>query len=333
MMSSQRRLQVTAAHLTPQPTAAQINVAEVPVSNTYQYTVDNHLLTKEQRDFYEENGFFVVRKQLPVELLEVFRQRFIKLCNKEVKDVSPFLTFMRDVSIAKTIGKQQAIGESIIAKVQDFEDDEVLFEYCKHPEIVKYVQCFVGPDVKSVHTMVINKPPYAGATGVHPLHQDLHYFPFRPADRIVASWTAIDKCTKENGCLVVLPGTHKGELLDHGYPEYGVNAAFHEIKGAKAYDTVPRVYLEMEPGDTVYFHPKLIHGSGPNTTKGFRKSISCHYASSNCFFVDVTGTSTETMAKEFAELSKKLAPGIEVSYSDFWRFKSRLVAGKEGTLS
>lgn len=49
------------------------------------------------------------------------------------------------------------------------------------------------------------------------LFQDLLYFPFRPADLIVGAWTAMETVDTENGCLVVLPGTHKrGELLRHG---------------------------------------------------------------------------------------------------------------------
>lgn len=54
------------------------------------------------------------------------------------------------------------------------------------------------------------------------MHQDLHYFPFRPADRIVCSWTAMEKVNRENGCLVVLPGTHTGTLQEHDYPEWEV---------------------------------------------------------------------------------------------------------------
>ena len=56
----------------------------------------------------------------------------------------------------------------------------------------------------------------------HPMHQDLYYFPFRPANRIVCAWTAMEKVNRQNGCLVVLPGTHKGELLRHDYPEWEV---------------------------------------------------------------------------------------------------------------
>ena len=54
------------------------------------------------------------------------------------------------------------------------------------------------------------------------LSLDLHYFPFRPADRIVCAWTAMERVHRQNGCLVVLPGTHKGELLQHEYPNWEV---------------------------------------------------------------------------------------------------------------
>ena len=75
--------------------------------------------------------------------------------------------------------------------------------------------------------MLINKPPDPGTkTSRHPLHQDLHYFPFRPANRMVCSWTAMEeKIDRNNGCLVVLPGTHKTELLQHRYPEWEVQYA------------------------------------------------------------------------------------------------------------
>ncbi len=59
-------------------------------------------------------------------------------------------------------------------------------------------------------------------TSRHPMHQDLHYFPFRPADRIVCAWTAMEKVNGDNGCLVVLPGTHTSALQEHDYPDWEV---------------------------------------------------------------------------------------------------------------
>lgn len=50
------------------------------------------------------------------------------------------------------------------------------------------------------------------------------------------------------------------------YFQGGVNKAYH---GIQDYDTsTPRIHVEMEPGDTVFFHPILIHGSGANRTEG-----------------------------------------------------------------
>lgn len=47
----------------------------------------------------------------------------------------------------------------------------------------------------------------------------MHYFPFRPAEKIVASWTAMEKVDRNNGCLYVVPGSHKGTLQPHDYAE------------------------------------------------------------------------------------------------------------------
>lgn len=68
--------------------------------------------------------------------------------------------------------------------------------------------------------MLINKPPKTTkVASAHPLHQDLQYFPIGPADSIVAAWTPLQNVDTSNGCLQVIPGSHKGELLDHTYPE------------------------------------------------------------------------------------------------------------------
>ena len=49
----------------------------------------------------------------------------------------------------------------------------------------------------------------------------------------------------------------------------GVNKMYHGIRDFDP--NAPRAHLEMETGDTVFFHPLLIHGSGTNRTQGFRK--------------------------------------------------------------
>ena len=52
---------------------------------SYRYTLEGSLLTPEQRAFYEEQGYLVVKRLVTPELLETFRERFQKICKREVK--------------------------------------------------------------------------------------------------------------------------------------------------------------------------------------------------------------------------------------------------------
>lgn len=83
-----------------------------------------------------------------------------------------------------------------------------------------------------------------------------------------------------------------------------MNKAYY---GIQEFDpTLPRVYVEMEPGDTVFFHPLLIHGSGANRTDGFRKAISCHYANGDkCHYISVEGTNQQLLADEILDMMKR----------------------------
>jgi len=238
--------------------------------------------TDDERRHYDEHGYVLRRGFFEPHELKPFVERFLAIVSGELPP-APGMLVMRDVMVAKGAVTPSS-REGAIAKIQDFQGDPVLFEgYVKHPRLLDAVEPFTGPDVKSIHTMLINKPP--DVDGRHPLHQDLLYFPFRPADAIVAAWTALEPCTRENGCLVVLPGSHLGELMPHENPDWDyVNHLYVGVRGVG--EETPRVHLEMAPGDTVFFHPILVHGSGRNRSRGFRRAISAHYASARCRYVE-----------------------------------------------
>ena len=68
----------------------------------------------------------------------------------------------------------------------------------------------------------------------HPLHQDLAYFPFRPANRVVTSWTAMEHIHRKNGCLVVVPGSHTDEKVRvHKKPDWEVYITFFSKSSGK----------------------------------------------------------------------------------------------------
>eukprot|EP01012_Entosiphon_sulcatum_P000183 TRINITY_DN10027_c0_g1_i4.p1 TRINITY_DN10027_c0_g1~~TRINITY_DN10027_c0_g1_i4.p1 ORF type:complete len:188 (+),score=46.62 TRINITY_DN10027_c0_g1_i4:59-565(+) len=141
----------------------------------YRFTVNsNGLFTPEQRKFYEENGFIVFAGLLSQAEVERWTQRFLEVASK---GASGTMTVMRDVDLKD----KKAAGEANVTKLQNWEDDPILFEYCKLPKVLDVVEAVIGPNIKSVHTMLINKPPDLGrGSSRHPPHQDLWYFPFRP---------------------------------------------------------------------------------------------------------------------------------------------------------
>jgi len=292
----------------------------------FQYTMNNPKLTPAQRSFYEENGFLVIPNLVPHDKIDNWKVRFLDLV--EGRANTGGMTKMKDVTLKNM---KNVSGERVVNKIQDFVWDEILSEHCQIPQVLDYVECFTGSNIMAMHTMLINKPPDPGTrSSRHPMHQDLHYFPFRPANRIVCAWTAMEKIDTNNGCLFVVPGSHKGQLEPHEYPEWenGVNKGYHGVKGM---DHLPKSMLCMEKGDTVFFHPILLHGSGDNKTQAFRKAISCHFAASESDYIDIRGTSQENIASEVEDIARRR--GIDgLSFKDIWQFRSRLVRGKEVTL-
>jgi len=234
----------------------------------------NPTITDKMLDSYREKGFVVVRDLIGDEECQGWIRRLVDIVEGRV-EIAPDMLVMKDVMVAKGAVTTSSPIEAI-AKLQDYEQDPVLDTYTTNDAILDCVERIIGDDVMTIHTMLINKPP--NVDGRHPLHQDLLYFPFRPADSIVATWTALERVTVENGCLVVVPGSHRGELLRHENPDWEhLNGGYF---GAKDVDDLKaqRIHLEMDPGDTVFFHPILLHGSGRNRTDSFRRAISAHYA-------------------------------------------------------
>ncbi len=236
-------------------------------------------LTAEQRQHYDDQGWLLLRGLFSAAELAPWLQRLDDIITGKVPRPGTMLV-MKDVMIAK--GRVQAAQpQHAIAKLQDLQDDAVFSTYLAHEKLLDVVENFCGPNIKTVHNMLINKPP--GVDGRHPLHQDLLYFPFRPADRIVATWTAMERVNRENGCLAVIPGSHKNGLLEHGDIADGhdINRAYF---GAKNIDLDQRIHVEMEAGDVLFFHPILLHGSGRNRSQGCRRAISAHYAAGDCHY-------------------------------------------------
>lgn len=91
---------------------------------------------------------------------------------------------------------------------------------------------------------------------------------------------AVTQTNKENGCLQVLRGSHKIGLLQHHRID---GQATHDADRIAAGETrLPLEYVEMAPGDALFFHCNLLHRSSQNQSANPRWSLICCFnASSN----------------------------------------------------
>jgi ectoine hydroxylase-related dioxygenase (phytanoyl-CoA dioxygenase family) len=142
------------------------------------------------------------------------------------------------------------------------------------PRVMEVLATLLGQPALLAQTMYYFKPP--GATG-QGMHQDNFYLLAAPAT-CIAAWTAIDAATNDNGCLWVVPGSHRHDIHcpkaapGENWNNYGdshINPFPREAKPIPV--TVPR-------GSTMFFGGQLIHGSGPNRTKDTsRRTFIGHY--------------------------------------------------------
>ena len=136
------------------------------------------------------------------------------------------------------------------------------------------------------HTKLMQKEPKIG--GAWEWHQDYGYWyknQFLFPDQLVSVMIALTEANKANGCLQVIKGSHKMGRVNHGFAGEQVGADMVMVEHALA--TMEHVYVEIQPGDALFFHSNLLHRSEANTSDLPRWSIiSCYNSLSNPAYND-----------------------------------------------
>ena len=145
------------------------------------------------------------------------------------------------------------------------ECDEVFLALATNSRILDIVESLIGPDIKLFGSQCFMKPP----GGIEkPYHQDSAYFSIEPRD-LVTCWTALDDATIANGCLWVIPGSHRIGLLDHDQPWNVGDRVDMQVRDEQI-DYSREVPNELKAGNCSFHHSMLLHRSGPNKTQTSR---------------------------------------------------------------
>jgi ectoine hydroxylase-related dioxygenase (phytanoyl-CoA dioxygenase family) len=162
--------------------------------------------------------------------------------------------------------------------------DPRLFEFLFADEILSLVEPLIGPDIAVFACHLLQKPPQVGKRV--PWHEDSAYWKGRLEPIIVASITlSLEHSTPENGCLCVLPGTHR-----HGYSDYvpvanpGDQIFPIEVQ-ADQMDESRAVEIVLEPNHASFHDARIIHGSAPNLGTLSRSALTIRYFPTDVKFI------------------------------------------------
>ena len=155
----------------------------------------------------------------------------------------------------------------------------VAMDMVRHPGVTGVVSRIAGAHlphwdgaIKCCQSMLFVKGPDMPGQA---WHQDERYIPTRDRS-LVGAWIAIDDATIDNGCLWVVPGSHRNGYLyptaDHGRPD-----EYDSSDQAQGVDEADGIAVEVPAGSVVFFNGYLLHRSLKNRTNGFRRALVNHY--------------------------------------------------------
>lgn len=219
--------------------------------------------------FYHENGYLIVPNALSPDEVESLRNETTAICRGDRGEVNNLPEVADEDSDDEV--NQRVLCIHMIHKISP-----LMYDALAQPVLAETLTRIIGPNVKCMQSMLFIKA--SGKPG-QAWHQDEIYIPTRDRS-LTGGWIALDDATTENGCLWVIPGSHKRGIL---WPQ----RVQHDNHFDCAHETFRFPYtdddaipVEVEAGSIVFFNGYLLHRSLPNrTASGFRRALVNHYMS------------------------------------------------------
>jgi phytanoyl-CoA hydroxylase len=227
------------------------------------------MMMPEKIEFFHQNGYLVVEDAFSRGEIELLLDEAVAICRGKLGKVQGLPGVSPEESDDDVIRRTLCIHHP-------HKISETILGFMSHPAIVDVLTGVVGPNVKCMQSMLFIKS--AGKPG-QAWHQDEDFIPTRDRS-LIGAWIALDDATVQNGCLWVIPGSHKygilWELEKQENPDFDCS---DEAVGFP-YTDEDAVPVELRAGSIVFFNGYLLHRSLPNVLQsGYRRSLVNHYMS------------------------------------------------------
>jgi ectoine hydroxylase-related dioxygenase (phytanoyl-CoA dioxygenase family) len=224
-------------------------------------------LTEQQIQQFDRDGFLFVEGLFDSEEVELL-QRITEKSEQVARD--------------SYADRDAEGGVSRIWLTEELGDD-VFSAFAKCERIVNPLEQVLRDKVYHFHHKMMLKDPHVG--GAWEWHQDYGYWYQDDYDGLLFPDTAscmiaVNRATKENGCLQVIRGSHRMGRVEHGKSGTQAGADLKRVEDALKH--LELVYCEMDPGTALFFHGNMLHRSDANKSAQARWSfISCYTTMSN----------------------------------------------------
>ncbi len=218
------------------------------------------MLTQTHRQYYQDHGYVVVAGLFSPAEVDHYREHYM--------DLRQYPHPGDDTGIV-TDGNDPIKRYPRMIKPHLW--DELSLRWMLEPRINACLTGLLGHEPYAAQTMVYFKPP--GARG-QALHQDNYYLRVSPGT-CMAAWMALDDCDEANGCMQIVPGSHKWSILCTEEADTRISFTSVTVPLPPGQSSQP---VFMRAGDVLFFNGSIVHGSYPNTTSDrFRRSLIGHY--------------------------------------------------------
>lgn len=176
---------------------------------------------------------------------------------------------------ARATSRSDAQGGTTKLSLSNELEDNLYSLVVRQQRVAGNMAKLLGDEVYHYHHKMMLKEPFVG--GAWEWHQDYGYwYDFGCLYPTMGScFISVDRATRENGCLQVIPGSHLLGRMNHG--KVGGQTGADAERVAAVLERLPIEHIEMQPGDGLFFHGNLLHRSDQNTSPHPRWSLICCY--------------------------------------------------------
>jgi hypothetical protein len=243
-------------------------------------------MTDQQAAFFAEQGYLIVPDALGRPEIDRLNHEAARICRGDYGQIRGLQPITPGESDDDVLRRHLCIHFP-------HKLSPAMLEAVRHPVMVRVLERVIGPNVKCMQSMLFIKA--AGKPG-QAWHQDEFYIPTRDRS-LCGGWIALDDAHAGNGCLWVIPGSHREGIL---WPQRQHNDRRFDCGGESMqfpYTDADAVPVEVKAGSIVFFNGYLLHRSLPNTqSSGYRRALVHHYMNAHSLLPWVATQGGESVA-------------------------------------